>query len=124
ENQLLMAFSVVQVREPTHIPEAPPLLPHIVYPEPRCALRVMIRNSETHIPAIGAQPHLLILEKWEDFFQGDRVLVPKNDELLAILDKLCDVLPEKRERRIRDHDVCLFQEFDGLCAAEISVALQ
>ncbi len=35
-----------------------------------------------------------------------------------------DILPEEGEGRIRDHDVRLLQEFDGLRAAEIAVAFQ
>src|SRR5262249_1626651 len=55
---------------------------------------------------------------------ADRVLVPNDHELLFVLEELRNVLAKQGEWWIRDDDVCLLKEFNGLVAPEVPVALE
>ena len=50
--------------------------------------------------------------------------MPNDEELLAILEKLRDVLAEEREGRIRDDDIGLPEQLNTLGTAEVDIALQ
>ncbi len=41
-----------------------------------------------------------------------------------MLDKLIDIFPEQGKRRIRDHDVRLFQDVDALLTPKVTVAFK
>ena len=52
------------------------------------------------------------------------VQVADDEELLAVLDELCDIFAEEGERRIGDDDVGLLEEFDAFGGAEVAVAFK
>jgi len=51
-------------------------------------------------------------------------LTSENQELLSELHQLRDIFAEERERRVRDDDVRLHQQFDAFGRAEVAVTLQ
>ncbi len=53
ENQILAALSDVQVREPAHVPEAPPLLPVLVNPVTASRVRVVVGNLKFMSPLLA-----------------------------------------------------------------------
>ena len=56
-----------------------------------------------------SEPKLVILDERKDLLVGDRILVANDQELLVMFDQLGDILPEQRERRVRDYDVGFLQ---------------
>ena len=52
------------------------------------------------------------------------VQVADDEELLAVLDELCDIFAEEGERRIGNDDIRLLQEFYALGGTEVSVAFK
>ena len=64
------------------------------------------------------------MKRGENLFVFDCVLISNDDKLLAILDQLRHILAEKRERRVGDHDIGLFQKFNAFLAAEVAVAFE
>ncbi|MDE0066482.1 MAG: hypothetical protein OXN44_06380 [Acidimicrobiaceae bacterium] len=73
---------------------------------------------------VDPEAHLAVLDEREGFLVGDRVLLAEDQELLAVLDKLGDVLAEQAERRVGHHDVGLFQQRRALRATEIAVTFK
>ena len=67
-----------------------------------------------NVEARASEPHPVVLDKWEDLLVGDRIGVPDDEELLAVLHKLCDVLTKEGEGRVGDHNIRLFQECDAI----------
>jgi hypothetical protein len=50
---------------------------------------------------------LVVLEHWKNFDVGNRIHIADDQKLFLMFDQLGDVFTEERERRVRDHDVCL-----------------
>ena len=86
---------------------------------------VRVRDTEPLLAAVVvAKPEPVFLDELEDFAVGDGVLVAEDEELLAVLDELADVLAEERERRVGDDDVGLVQQRDAFGGAEVAVTGQ
>lgn len=71
----------------------------------------------------AAEPQPVVLDKREDVLVSDRIGVPDDQELLAVLHELGDVLAEEGEGRVGDDDVRLFQVRDALGAAEVAAGV-
>lgn len=89
-------------------------------------LSVSLRYIEQHIlPLRGdAEPHPVVLDQGENLLVRDGVLIPDDEELLAVLNQLGDVFAEQRERRVGHHNIRLCQQLDALRAAKIAVAFE
>ncbi len=116
EGQLLVAAAMVKVGEPDcgNVDKLHPIyyflvFPHIVCDEPHAA-------RERSCP----HPQVVVLNQREDFFVGDCVLVCDDQEFLAMLHELGDVLAKEGEGRVGDDDVRLLQVRDALGAAEVA----
>ncbi len=82
------------------------------------------RELELPFAAVDSlpQPHLVGLDERKNLFIGDRLHVTDDQELLAVLHELGDILLEEGEGRVGDHDVRFFQERNALGAAEVATA--
>ena len=55
-----------------------------------------------------SHPQFVIFNQREYFLVGDGIDISNNQELLAVLNELCNELPEQRERWVGYYNVCLF----------------
>ena len=85
-----------------------------------------IRNIKIRVPATKTitKPKFFICDQAEHFFISNRVHTANYDKTLFMLHQLRNILAEKGEGRVGDHDVCLFEQLDALPGAKVPVALQ
>lgn len=115
-----MPLPVVEVREPPDALDADEPLTFLVHAARRRLQRIVLRHAELAVSAVDAraEPEPVRLDEGEDLLVRERVDVPDDEELLAVLDELGDIFAEERERRVRDDDIGLLQERDALSAAD------
>ena len=79
-------------------------------------------NVEEHVgPHRGdAHPQFVVLDERKDLLEGDRILVPDDQEPLFVVHELRDVFAEEGEGRVGDHNVRLLQQPHALGAAEVT----
>jgi hypothetical protein len=126
EDEIFVALLVIEICKPTYA-----FYPYVFGAIPidsstGCVEWVMVGNPEFPIPAMDAfsQPNLVFLYEPEKFFIGNRVLIPDNDELFVVFEKLRHVFAEQGKRGISNDDVRFFEYLDALGAAEIAVLLE
>ena len=121
-----MAFPVIQIREPA---DAGDIQNHISVSVLACFIAFYLNAFRQNHPASAIQrsishPHFIFLQKREDFFIRDGVLVSHDNEFFIRIHNPFQKFAEERKRRICDDDVRLLAERFHLVRTKIPVLVQ
>ena len=125
KNQRLMSFSMVDVCEPSNVPELHKTGSFVIHSCCKCSGAFWC-NTEIGVSTgePRSKPYDVFFQQRENLFIGNGILTSDNDELFVGCHNPCKKFPEQRERRVRDDDVSFITEFADLRRTEIAVTLK
>ena len=88
-------------------------------------IKRIFRHNHIHSSSktLKSRPYFIILDQWKNLLIGYSIHISEDEKFLVIFYQLSNIFAEKRKRRIRDDNICLFQDFNTHIGAKISTAI-
>ena len=88
-------------------------------------IKRIFRHNHIHSSSktLKSRPYFIILDQWKNLLIGYSIHISEDKKFFVILYQLSNILTEKRKRRIRHYNICLFHDFNTRIGAKISTTI-